>query len=152
MVDFGLAKLLQGDPGPTVTGDLIGSPPYLPPEQARKPDAVSVAADVYGLGATLYHLLTGRPPFQAPTVAETLLQLVNDEPVPPRRLNPSLDRDLETICLKCLEKSLRDAIPRRNCWPTTWHVISGASPVRLGCPAAWDGWGAGAAATAAWPP
>ena len=104
VVDFGLAKLLQGDPGPTVTGDLIGSPPYLPPEQARQPEAVSVAADVYGLGATLYHLLTGRPPFQAPTVAETLLQLVHEEPVPPRRLNPSLDRDLETICLKCLEK------------------------------------------------
>ncbi len=105
VVDFGLARRLDADSELTVTGQVLGSPSYLPPEQAAGRRAhVSRRTDVYGLGATLYHLLTGRPPFQAESLAQTLALVLHDDPVPPRLLNPSVPRDLETICLKCLEK------------------------------------------------
>ncbi len=84
---------------------MLGSPNYMPPEKAfRKRGPVGTRSDVYSLGAILYRLVTGRPPFLAETVEETLLQLLNTEPVSPRLLNPSVPRDLETICLKCLNK------------------------------------------------
>ena len=105
VTDFGLAKKVQGDSGLTGSGQIMGTPSYMPPEQAGgKRGEVGPAADVYALGATLYALLTGRPPFQAATPMDTVIQVVSDEPVPPRRLNASIPRDLETICLKCLEK------------------------------------------------
>lgn len=104
LTDFGLAKLLEGASDMTHTGDVMGSPPYMSPEQASDAAHVTEAADVYSLGATLYHALTGRPPFQAATMAETLRQVWFDDPPPPRQLNPAIDRDLETICMKCLEK------------------------------------------------
>src|SRR4030095_8686259 len=112
VTDFGLAKQLndsqfstQESSHITLTGQVIGSPAYMPPEQARgRQDALVPASDVYASGAILFHLVTGRPPFVAETVPETLDQVVNDEPVSPRLLNPSLPRDLETICRKCLEK------------------------------------------------
>jgi WD40 repeat protein/tRNA A-37 threonylcarbamoyl transferase component Bud32 len=105
VTDFGLAKNLAGDSQLTGTGQVMGTPSYMPPEQAQgKIHAIGPAADIYSLGAILYCLLTGRPPFQAPSVLETLKQVVEQEPVSPRQLNPALDRDLETICLKCLEK------------------------------------------------
>ncbi len=105
VTDFGLAKRVQGDSGLTGSGQIMGTPSYMPPEQAGGPRGeVGPAADVYSLGATLYALLTGRPPFQAASAMDTVLQVVSEEPVPPRRLNPAVDRDLETICLKCLEK------------------------------------------------
>jgi WD40 repeat protein len=105
VTDFGLAKKLQGDSGLTGSGQIMGTPSYMPPEQAGGPRGeVGPAADVYALGATLYALITGRPPFQAATAMDTVLQVISDEPVSPRRLNPALDRDIETICLKCLEK------------------------------------------------
>ncbi len=106
VTDFGLAKKVQGDSGLTGSGQIMGTPSYMPPEQAggNRGD-VGPASDVYALGATLYALLTGRPPFQAATAMDTVLQVLSDEPVPPRRLNPAVDRDLETICLKCLAKA-----------------------------------------------
>lgn len=104
VTDFGLAKLYDADVSATKTGDIFGSPPYMPPEQAKSSGSVTTAADIYGLGATLYQLITGRPPFQATTVVDTLKQVMEQEPVSPRILNPTVGRDLETICLKCLEK------------------------------------------------
>jgi serine/threonine-protein kinase len=104
ITDFGLAKWLEEAPGITHTGDWLGTPAYSSPEQADDAAHVTAASDVYSLGATLYALLTGRPPFQAATVAETLHQVKYDDPVPPRRLNPATPRDLETISLKCLRK------------------------------------------------
>ncbi|MDB6034907.1 MAG: repeat-containing protein [Verrucomicrobiales bacterium] len=106
ITDFGLAKRLRGDFGLTVTGQALGSPNFMPPEQTSgKSAALGPATDVYGIGAILYHLLTGRPPFQAATIAEVMRQLHEQEPVPPRLLNPDIPRDLQTITLKCLEKS-----------------------------------------------
>jgi WD40 repeat protein/tRNA A-37 threonylcarbamoyl transferase component Bud32 len=105
VTDFGLAKQLKGDSGLTGTGQILGTPSYMPPEQAAgRAGDVGPQSDVYALGAMLYCLLTGRPPFQAASPMDTLLQVLEDEPVAPRQLNPRLPRDLETICLKCLRK------------------------------------------------
>jgi serine/threonine-protein kinase len=104
ITDFGLAKRLEGDSSQTRTGTVLGTPSYMAPEQAAGKKDVGPAADVYALGAMLYELLAGRPPFQAETVAQTVLQVMRDEPVPPRRLQPPVPRDLETVCLKCLQK------------------------------------------------
>jgi WD40 repeat protein len=105
VTDFGLAKKLKDDSRLTGSGQIMGTPSYMPPEQAGgKRGDVGLPADVYALGATLYALITGRPPFQAATAMDTVLQVISDDPVPPRRLNASVPIDLETICLKCLEK------------------------------------------------
>jgi tetratricopeptide (TPR) repeat protein len=105
ITDFGLAKKLD-QVGRTGSGTAImGTPPYMAPEQARgKSKEIGPATDVYALGAILYECLTGRPPFQAATTADTLLQVLTEEPVPVRRLQPTVPRDLETVCLKCLQK------------------------------------------------
>lgn len=104
VADFGLAKLVEGGEDLTREGEVMGTPSYMSPEQARDSASVAAPSDVYALGATLYHVLSGRPPFQAATPVETLRQAIDEDPAPPRRLNPSIDRDLETICLKCLQK------------------------------------------------
>jgi serine/threonine protein kinase len=107
VTDFGLAKKL-GDPGQTGSGAILGTPSYMSPEQAAgRVRELGPACDVYGLGAVLYELLTGRPPFRSETPLDTLKHVLDREPVPPRLLNPKVDRDLETICLKCLEKDPR---------------------------------------------
>ncbi|MGE3804012.1 MAG: serine/threonine-protein kinase, partial [Gemmataceae bacterium] len=104
--DFGLAKRLDDDQGKTRTGAIIGTPSYMAPEQAEGlTRATGPGVDIYALGAILYELLTGRPPFQAPTLLETLEQVRSREPLSPRSLQPGVPRDLETICLTCLEKS-----------------------------------------------
>jgi WD40 repeat protein len=105
ITDFGLAKVLDATPGLTGSGAVLGTPNYMAPEQAgRQPHAVGPATDVYALGAVLYELLTGRPPFKGETPLATVAQVMADEPVPPRRLQPGVPRDLETVCLKCLQK------------------------------------------------
>jgi WD40 repeat protein len=108
VTDFGLAKRIGPDSGTTatatVTGAVMGTPAYMPPEQALGTKSVTTAADVYSLGATLYEVLTGQPPFSGDSAGEILRQVLDHEPAPPLSLNPELDRDLGTICLKCLEK------------------------------------------------
>ncbi|MGH7221680.1 MAG: protein kinase domain-containing protein, partial [Gemmataceae bacterium] len=103
ITDFGLAKKLD-ETGQTNTGSIMGTPSYMAPEQAGGSKSIGPACDVYALGAILYELLTGRPPFKAATSLDTILQALSDEPVPPRRLQPKVPRDVETICLKCLRK------------------------------------------------
>jgi WD40 repeat protein len=107
ITDFGLAKRLDGSDADkaTKTGAVVGTPGYIAPEQASgKGSEVGPAADVYALGAILYECLTGRPPFRGETPLDTVLQVIHDDPVPPKRLRSSVPRDLETICLKCLTK------------------------------------------------
>jgi tetratricopeptide (TPR) repeat protein len=105
ITDFGLAKDTGGGGGRTHSGDVLGTPNYMAPEQAAgKASEVGPRTDVYALGAILYELLTGRPPFMAETAADTVLQVLRADPVPPTRLRAQMPRDLETICLKCLEK------------------------------------------------
>ena len=105
ITDFGLAKRLESDDHQTQTGDVMGTPSYMAPEQAlgRNKD-VGPAADIYALGAILYEVLTGRPPLKGETVIETIRLVIHTDPVPPSRLVPRIARDLETICLKCLHK------------------------------------------------
>lgn len=118
ITDFGLAKQVP-TPGSaeasamTQSGAILGSPSYMAPEQASgQGQTAGPTADIYSLGAILYELLTGRPPFKGVTPLATLMQVTHDEPVPPRRLVPGVPRDLETICLKCLEKTPARRYPR----------------------------------------
>lgn len=104
IADFGLAKHLEADSSQTRTGTVMGTPSYMAPEQGRGDKDVGPPADVYALGSILYKLLTGRPPFLAPKAVDTLMQLLHNEPVPPSKLQPNIPADLETICLKCLQK------------------------------------------------
>jgi WD40 repeat protein/predicted Ser/Thr protein kinase len=107
VTDFGLAKQMQGDSGLTGTGQILGTPSYMPPEQASgRLDQAGPPSDVYALGAILYCLFTGRPPFQAASPLDTLKQVLEQEPVSIRQLNPQVPLDLETISIKCLEKDI----------------------------------------------
>ena len=111
VTDFGLARHVDGRGAQTRTGMILGTPSYMAPEQARSEKSLTAAADVYGLGAILYELLTGRPPFRAETGLDTILQVLDRDPPSPRTVNPRIDVDLETtICLKCLEKKPRKSL------------------------------------------
>ncbi|HEV3446503.1 MAG TPA: serine/threonine-protein kinase, partial [Gemmataceae bacterium] len=105
VTDFGLAKRLVDDKKLTLTGQTLGTPSYMAPEQAAgRVREIGPASDIYALGAVLYAALTGRPPFQAATLVDTILQVLKQDPPAPRSINPDIPRDLEAICLKCLEK------------------------------------------------
>src|SRR5262249_48283094 len=105
VTDFGLAKLIESDLDLTHTATVLGTPCYMAPEQASaQNNQLTTAADIYSLGVILYELLTGNPPFRADTALETMRMVSEQEPMRPQRLNRHVDRDLETICLKCLSK------------------------------------------------
>jgi hypothetical protein len=108
VTDFGLAKHFSRDDGQTRTGAILGTPGYMAPEQASGSKSLTPATDVYGLGAMLYDCLTGRPPFRGETAVDTLLMVLENDPAPPSLLNPRVDHDLETICLKCLSRDPAD--------------------------------------------
>jgi serine/threonine protein kinase/Tfp pilus assembly protein PilF len=107
LTDFGLARLVETESTVTRTKEVFGTPSYMAPEQVTRDRTLTSATDVYGLGTVLYQLLTGHPPFEGGTTYETMRLLLETEPRPPRLLNPKIDRDLSTICLKCLEKDPR---------------------------------------------
>jgi serine/threonine protein kinase len=104
VTDFGLAKVFDRGETLTVTGDIVGTPSYMSPEQASRRRDLTATTDVYSLGAILYETLTGRPPFRAAHPVDTLLMVLEQDPVPPRDLVPGIDRDLELVCVKCLQK------------------------------------------------
>ncbi|HMF11500.1 MAG TPA: serine/threonine-protein kinase, partial [Gemmataceae bacterium] len=110
ITDFGLAKLVDGQDGHTRTGSVLGTPSYMAPEQALGQNrAIGPPADIYALGSILYETVTGRPPFVGGTPMDVIVRLANEDPEPPSRVRPGVPRDLETICLKCLEK-----VPRKR--------------------------------------
>ena len=104
IADFGLVRRLEADSGQTGTGSMLGSPSYMAPEQTTGAEKAGPAADQYALGATLYEMLTGRPPFRGSSIIDTIDLVRNAEPVAPSQLLPRMPRDLETICLKALQK------------------------------------------------
>jgi WD40 repeat protein len=140
IADFGLAKILaQGQASQTQSGDILGTPSYMAPEQVGSsfqstgtggPSHAGPAADIYSLGATLYELLTGRPPFKAETPLLTLHHVVSQEPVPPSRLRPGLPRDLETICLKCLNKEPSRRYAGAGDLADDLHRFLGGAPIQ----------------------
>ena len=133
ITDFGLAKIMKDDSQLTQSGVVMGSPSYMPPEQAAgRHGDIGPASDVYSLGAMLYELLTGRPPFRGATAMATLRDVMEAEPTALRRLKADIPPDLETICLKCLEKSPSARYPTARRWPRNWTVFSKGSRSRPG--------------------
>jgi WD40 repeat protein/tRNA A-37 threonylcarbamoyl transferase component Bud32 len=131
VTDFGLARMVASESHLTISGQVVGTPSYMPPEQAAsKGERIGPAADVYALGATLYCLLTGRPPFQAASVMETLQQVLEQEPVAPRQMNAAVPRDLETICLKCLQKEPARRYPRAGALAADLAHFLAGEPIR----------------------
>jgi tetratricopeptide (TPR) repeat protein/tRNA A-37 threonylcarbamoyl transferase component Bud32 len=139
IADFGLARRLDAADGQTETGDVLGTPPYMAPEQAEgRLHDIGAATDVYALGAILYEMLTGRPPFQAPSKLETLHQVRTREPVAPRLLQPRTPRDLETICLACLRKSQRERYATAHDLAEDLRRFIGGEPIRMRRARPWE--------------
>jgi WD40 repeat protein len=139
IADFGLAKLTVGGAGETQSGTVLGTPSYIAPEQARgQIKDLGPAVDVYSLGAILYETLTGRPPFRAETPLETLRQVQADEPVSVVRLQPKVPRDLNTICLKCLQKEPRKRYPSAEALAEDLQRFIAAEPIRARPATAWE--------------
>ena len=138
ITDFGLAKIISGqDAGLSKTGGIVGTPSYMAPEQAEGGSA-RPSSDLYSLGATLYELLTGRPPFRGATVYGTLIQVVNQKPVPPGRLRPKLPRDLDTICLKCLEKDPDRRYAGCEALAVDLHAFLSGEPIQARAASTWE--------------
>lgn len=136
ITDFGLAKRLDAGGSPTQSGEMIGTPSYMAPEQAgdgsvtfRPRAPVGPATDIYALGAILYEMLTGRPPFKGPTPLDTVLQVLHEEPVRPGSLRPGLPVDLETICLKCLDKDPRKRYATAEALADDLHCFRSGKPI-----------------------
>ena len=127
IADFGLVKRLEADSGQTGTGSILGSPSYMAPEQTTGAEKAGPAADQYALGATLYEMLTGRPPFRGSSIIDTLDLIRTAEPVAPSQLLPRMPRDLETICLKRSKKIPIGATPTSRRRPTTSAASAPAS-------------------------
>ncbi len=131
VTDFGLAKRTDVDSGLTGTGQVLGTPSYMAPEQAKgETDQVGILADVYSLGGILYFLITGRPPFLAANVLDTLMQVIHQEPVAPRQLNATVDKDLETICLKCLQKEPAQRYESAQAFKDELDLFLNGQPIR----------------------
>ncbi|MDB5312827.1 MAG: serine/threonine protein kinase [Gemmataceae bacterium] len=129
VTDFGLAKRIDSTGSLTRTGAVVGTPSYMAPEQAGGRKDLTPAADVYSLGAILYELLTGRPPFRAAHPVDTLLLVLEQEPVPPRALNPTVDRELELICLKCLQKPVELRYPSAAALAADLEAYAAGEPI-----------------------
>jgi serine/threonine protein kinase/DNA-binding SARP family transcriptional activator len=139
VADFGLAKKLDASTGHTPSHAIVGTPSYMAPEQARgQGKQVGPAADVYALGAIFYEALTGRPPFKAATPMETMLQVVSDEPVPPRRLQPAVPVELETISLKCLSKEPAHRYPSAAALTDDLNRFLNGEPIRARPSSRWE--------------
>jgi eukaryotic-like serine/threonine-protein kinase len=139
VADFGLAKSADGTFGFTLSGEVVGTPSYMAPEQARGERGLTTAVDVYGLGAILYEALAGRPPFKGPTVVETLRQVTEEPPVPPRQLDRSADKDLEAVCLKCLQKDPKHRYPSAAAVAEDLEGYLDGKPVLKRQPRLWEG-------------
>ncbi len=130
VTDFGLAKQIESDTNLTHSGAVLGTPSYMPPEQAAgNRGQLGPASDVYSLGAILYQMLTGRPPFQAASPVDTVLLVLEQDPLPPRLVNPKADRDLEMIALRACRSRPTCGTPRRRRWPPTWKPILAGEPI-----------------------
>ncbi len=141
VTDFGLAKRVQGDSNQTQTGAIVGTPSYMSPEQARAEKVLTTAADVYALGAILYELLVGRPPFKAETSLKTLAQVAGEEPIPPRRLCATTPRDLEIVCLKCLRKDPGERYTNADKLAEDLEHFLAGEPIQARDVSAWErGW------------
>ena len=139
ITDFGLAKRLEGNDSVTRSGSILGTPSYMAPEQASGDvHATGPATDVYSLGAIMYEMLTGRPPFRAASTLETIRQVVSEDPVPPRRLQPRVPVDLETICLKCLRKETGQRFGSATALADDLDRFLGGQPIQARPASMWE--------------